>query len=256
MIDIHVHILPFMDDGSADMENSLAMAGIAWDDGISALVATPHVMAGAYDNSKADILLQVDKVNTMLKESGNPVKVLPGAEYYLEPDLPGQLARGEALTLNDSGRYLLVELPSALVPDYTGQVLYEIQLQGVIPIIAHPERNAGFMRNPQLLKSFVDKGVLAQVTSISVTGLFGRTVRQAALDFIENGLAHAIASDAHSVNGRAPVLYRAAAEIERLYGLDLAQALVMNNPRRIVDGLPLEAMPAVKKRGLWKRWFG
>lgn len=256
MIDIHVHILPFLDDGSADIENSLAMARIAWDDGILALVATPHVMAGAYDNNKEDILLKVGEVNAMLKQSGNPLKVLPGAEYYLEPELPGQLARGEVLTLNGSGRYLLVELPSTYIPNYTGQILYEIQQQGVVPIIAHPERNAGFIRSPQLLKSFVNKGVLTQITSISITGLFGRTIRQAALDFIENGLAHVIASDAHSVNGRAPVLSLAAVEIERLYGIDLTQALVIDNPRRIIDGLPLEAMPAVKKRGLWKQWFG
>jgi protein-tyrosine phosphatase len=256
MIDIHVHILPFMDDGAADMGRSLVMAGIAHEDGISTLVATPHVMTEAFDNNKEDILLKVDEVNAMLTKADYPVVVLPGAEYYLEPDLPEQLARGEVLTLNGSGRYLLVELPSSCVPDYTGQILYEIQLQGVVPIIAHPERNAGFIRDPRLLKDFVDKGILAQLTSASVTGLFGRTVRQAALSFVEGGLVQVLASDAHSVNDRAPVLSRAAAEIARYYGHDLALALVKSNPQRIINGLPLEAMPAVCKPGLWKRWFG
>jgi protein-tyrosine phosphatase len=255
MIDIHVHILPSLDDGSADMDNSLAMAEIASNDGISALVATPHVMSGAFDNSKDDILNKVDEVNAMLKESGSSVTVLPGAEYYLDLELPEQLARGEILTLNDAGRYLLVELPSSSVPVYTAQVLYEIQLQGVVPIIAHPERNAGFIQDPKLLRDFVQKGVLAQLTSVSITGLFGREVRKTALSFIEAGLVQVIASDAHSVNGRAPLLSQAAAEVERLYGPELALALVKNNPQRIIDGLPLEPMPVIRKRGLWERLF-
>jgi protein-tyrosine phosphatase len=256
MIDVHVHILPDLDDGASDMEISIQMARMAAEDGIRTLVATPHVMRGAFDNNKEDILREVAVLNDLLVQEGIPLKVLPGAEYYLEPDLSGQLIQGELLPLGGSGRYLLVELPSALVPDYTVQVLYELQLAGVVPVIAHPERNSGFLRDPELLTDLVGRGCLAQVTAASVIGLFGRGIKKAALDFIRRGLVQVLATDAHSIRGRAPVLGAAAAEVKRVCGEDMAQALVKDNPQRILDGLALEPMTIMSKRSWWQRMLG
>lgn len=255
MIDLHVHILPGVDDGAANIETSVMMAQMAAADGIDIVVATPHVLKGAFDNNREDIRLQVDDLQGRLVQQGVKLQVRPGAEYYLEVDLPELMAKGELLTLNDSG-YLLVELPATLVPEHTGQVLYELQLQGAMPVIAHPERNAGFMRCPQLLQDLIDRGVLAQVTAASVTGVFGRTVRQTALSFIEKGLVQVLASDAHSLNGRAPVLARAADEVSRYWGRDVAQALVKDNPLSILEGSPLEMPVAKRRRSWWQRRFG
>ena len=136
------------------------------------------------------------------------MEVLPGAEYRLEPDLPERLPRGGLLTLNDAGRHLLVELPGAFLPPYTERVLYELQLLGVTPVIAHPERNAAVARNPAFLRRLVSRGMLVQVTADSVTGRFGREARHLALSLLKEGLAHLVASDAHYLNGRPPVLFR------------------------------------------------
>jgi protein-tyrosine phosphatase len=254
MIDLHAHILPGLDDGASDISESLAMARVASDDGINTIVATPHVLQGVFDNSKEKILSAVATLNKTLQEQNIEIKILPGAEYYLEADLPHSLSKGELLTINDNGRYLLVELPSTSIPRYSAQVLYEIQLQGVTPIIAHPERNAGFTSSPAALKEMISRGIMAQVTSGSITGLFGRRVKQTALSFLKQGLVHLVSSDAHSSRGRAPLLSRASREIEKHLGRDNASKLISQNPHSIIKGEPVEA-PCIPNRSTWWKLF-
>ena len=188
------------------------------------------------------------------------MRILPGAEYRLEPDLPERLARGELLTLCDGGRFLLVELPAAFVPPYAERALYELQLQGVTPIVAHPERNAVFCRRPDLLQALVSRGVPAQVTAGSLTGMFGREIARAAFSFLGRGLVHLLASDAHSSAGRPPVLSPALREVERRLGREEAFRLGVDNPQKVVAGRPLpagvvqEARPF--RRGLLQAFWG
>ncbi|SHJ32989.1 tyrosine-protein phosphatase [Desulfofundulus thermosubterraneus] len=259
MIDLHAHILPGLDDGAPDLGEALSMAWLAVEDGIVSLVATPHVDGSRYRTGREAILSAVEQLNGQLNKYEIPLKILPGAEYLLEPDLPDSLARGDLLTLNDGGRYLLVELTAAFVPPYTERVLYELQLQGITPIIAHPERNVSFCRRPDLLRTLVSRGVPAQVTAGSLTGMFGREAARAAFYFLEHGLAHFVASDAHSSTGRTPVLSPALAEVERRLGADAARKLV-DNSRRVLEGraIPVEAAGKVRtgRRGLLQALLG
>jgi protein-tyrosine phosphatase len=240
LLDLHIHILPGFDDGARTMEDSLEMARVAADDGVSTIAATPHVMTGVYDTAKNDIVNAVKELNALLTEKQMPLSILPGAEYYLEPELSRYLAQGNLLTINNTGVYLLVELPSAFIPQYTADLLYELQLQGVTPIVAHPERNAGIISKPGLLYDLVERGILTQITSASITGMFGSTVRKTALRFVKDGIAHIIASDAHSPHGRSPVLSKAWTQIENHYGQQLANLLFIENPRQIIAGQPVE----------------
>ncbi len=252
MIDLHTHILTGLDDGAPNNDISLGMAEMAARDGTTQLAATPHMMKGNFDICKKTIIDTVDKFNELLRQNSIDLIVLPGAEYYLEPDLLEQFAADDVLTINNSSPYILVELPSSFVPDYTAKILYELQLLGLTPIIAHPERNAGFARNPKLLKSFCERGCLSQITSSSITGLFGRRIKKVAWDFVANGLAHLIASDAHSTNGRVPLLRAAAAEVERRWGKDLAHRLVQDNPERIIKGLPVNSIEvSTARKWIW-----
>lgn len=252
MIDLHVHILTGMDDGAHDNDISLAMAKLAVQDGINRLVATPHMMRGAFDISKSTILTAVETLNELLRDNAVRLRVLPGAEYYLEPDLSQQYVAGDILSINDSDRYILVELPNSFIPDYTLRVFYELQLLGLIPIIAHPERNACLAGNPKLLKNFCERGCLSQITASSITGFFGRRIEKAVWNFLASGLVHVIASDAHSSNGRAPILSGALAEVERRWGRNFAMTLVKDNPERIIEGLPVKPLEfAPYRRSSW-----
>jgi protein-tyrosine phosphatase len=255
-IDIHTHILPGLDDGAQTIDDSLQMAQVAFNDGTTILVATPHVRTGTFDNRKDDILIAAADLNKELTAKGINLLVLPGAEYSLEPNLAKRLADGELLTINNMGRHLMIELPSLLIPDNTENILYEIQLQGVTPIIAHPERNYALSRNPGLLQSYVKRGILAQVTSTSITGWFGREVRKTALKFIGLGLVQCVASDGHAATGRAPVLAQAYKEIRHKWGQTCAQALAYDNPCRIINGETVETGSLPRKQTIWNRLRG
>ena len=114
MLDLHVHILPGFDDGAEDGDTSLLMAQLAAKDGITHLAATPHIITGSYNHTREEILQTVESLNQTLADHDVEVKVLPGGEYRMEPELPRNLAAGELVTLNDTGRYLLVEFPATL----------------------------------------------------------------------------------------------------------------------------------------------
>ena len=251
MIDIHTHILPGLDDGARSMDIALHMADIAVKSGTEILLATPHVISGVFDNDKERIVNACNEFNRELENHNLTLQVLPGAEYYLEPDLPERLARKELLTLNN-GRYLLLELPGSTIPQYTAELLYNLQIQGTEPIIAHPERNMELMDAPYKLEELVGHGALTQVTAGSLTGLFGGKVKRVAFSFIENGLIHFLASDAHTNNRRTPALDAAARIIEEKYGQEFAVAMVNSNPRALLEDREVSRLPAVKTSWLNK----
>lgn len=255
MIDIHAHILPGLDDGAASTAEALQMAAIAAAGGTTAMVATPHVISGLYDNTPPQIRAAVALLNSSLAVENIPLQILPGAEYRLEPDLPRHLQAGRLLTVNDTGYYLLVELPPALLPGYAEQILYEIQLQGVTPIIAHPERNSELARSPQKLGRLARRGILAQVTAGSLLGHFGPAAKRGAQKMLADGVAQVVASDAHSTRKRPPALAAAAREIETRWGAALACTLLFTNPGLIIAGQAVEPVFNEQPPGLLSRLF-
>ncbi len=253
MIDLHTHILPGMDDVAANIEETLEMLQIAANDGVEILAATPHVITGDYHPEKDDILQAVQILNQEITKAQTPVQVIPGAEIRLEPDLPQRNSQGELMTINDGGRHLLVELPTAYIPDYTERVLYDLQLQGIVPIIAHPERNIGFNNNPDLLQDLVSRGIIMQITTGSITGLFGRHTQKAALKLIQTGCVHIIATDMHSLRGhRTPQMSPAYTQVQKHFGTEMAEILICINPGHILKGENTEECTH-KRRKWWER---
>lgn len=197
MIDIHAHLLPEFDDGPETLDESLKTARAYVDAGYTMVVATPHVIPGLYEHSRVEILNGVKALQERLEVARIPLAILPGAEYHLTNRLISLLQAGELVTLNDTGKYLLVELPVYEIPSCAPQVFFELLLAGITPILAHPERNDFLVRHPGTLGEMVRKGVMAQVTAGSLTGLFGPTSKRAANLFIKEGCAHIVATDAH-----------------------------------------------------------
>jgi len=256
MIDIHTHILPGLDDGARDLEAALQMARAAANDGIRCVIATPHVITGTFENERGQILAAVDELNTAISARQIPVQILPGGEYRLEADLPDRLRAGNVLTLNDNRAWLLVELPASLLPPDYERTLYNIQLQGVTPIIAHPERNQVIIKHPEILKKMSERGILAQLTSASITGSFGKEVQKCSRRLIEQGSIQFLASDAHSYKGHRGLGLTAAREmIGKHYGEDYARALVEDNPACILNGQSLSPQPQRTKPSWLHRMF-
>ncbi|UCZ52958.1 tyrosine protein phosphatase [Bacillus shivajii] len=220
MIDLHCHILPGVDDGAQTMEDVLEMAKVAEREGITRIVATPHHQNGKYINEKQGILDKVSEVNAELKKQSFALRILPGQECRLYGEILEDYDSGKVMTLANS-QYLFVEFPSAQVPRYAKQMLYDIQLKGLTPVIVHPERNQVFMKKPEMLYNFVKDGSLTQVTAGSVAGKFGKKIRTFSLDMIEANLTHFLASDAHNTTNRSYHLLAAYDDIEEEFGESL-----------------------------------
>ncbi|WHY61515.1 tyrosine-protein phosphatase [Cytobacillus firmus] len=226
MIDIHCHILPGMDDGAQTMEDSLEMAKEAVKEGVNSIIATPHHNS-SYQNEKKEIVTAVNELNTRLKEKDIPLTILAGQEVRIYGEILEDLEKGTILPLCES-QYLFIEFPSNHVPRYAERLLFDIQLQGLIPVIVHPERNKQLLEQSDLLYQFVEKGALTQVTASSLCGYFGKNIKKFSHQLIEANLTHFIASDAHNINNRTFKMSEAFDEIENQYGVDMVYMFTEN----------------------------
>lgn len=234
MIDLHSHILPELDDGAKTVEEALQMCRIAEADGITTIVATPHSMNGIYLNKKETVCRKVDEFNNTLKKEEININVLPGLDLHLYPELILHLKEGKILTLNNRGCYLIIEFPE-VISSHIESVCFNLQVLGVIPVISHPERNYFFRKNPQVLQGFVDRGALVQVTAMSITGEFGKEAEKAVKNFLKKNLVHIIATDAHSIDRRPPLLSSAVKVASKIVGKEQAWRMVTTIPEKIIN---------------------
>jgi protein-tyrosine phosphatase len=192
VIDLHAHILPGLDDGARTWEESLEMARMAVADGITVMVATPHLyQSRSIDreqvNRKDIILARLTQFREKLAAAEIPLEVLPGCDFPLGFEALHLLEQGLALTLNDTRRYLLLELPDTALPPALEDICFQLQSRGLTPIITHPERHILIQERPEKLARLLDLGCLAQLTGSSLTGGFGRRVRKIARQMVKAG---------------------------------------------------------------------
>jgi protein-tyrosine phosphatase len=230
-IDIHCHILPGMDDGPSNMDESLKMVKIAEEDGISDIFATPHILPGTYDNRKNEILAAVERLRNLAPEA---VSISCGADVRVAVDLLDRVESGEVPTLNDTG-YMLIEMPDYVVPPNVDNLIFNLRHKGVIPIITHPERHLRLMHDLSALTRLRDSGALCQITAMSITGGFGKGLRKVSMEMIRRGLVDFVASDAHDIRNRRPILSRAYEEVKKEFGSGISDMLFFANPKKIIE---------------------
>lgn len=260
MIDLHSHLLPGIDDGAKHLEQALNMARQAVADGITVAVLTPHHLNGVYRNGAREVRDHCAALRNHLAEQGIRLEIHPGAECHLVPELPEALAAGDAMTLADRGRAVLVELPVHTVPRGATEILEEIIGLGLQPVIAHPERNAVLAGDPGQLAEWIDMGCLGQVTAQSCTGRFGAGVRDAARVMVRRGLIHFVASDAHRDHRRIPELSAGRLAIEGWTCRAVGELLSETFPRAIIEGRPVDtdrlSESLASRHRTWRDWFG
>jgi len=234
MIDIHCHILPSLDDGAQTFEESLEMAKVAVNEGITKIVATPHHHTSRFINPKSVVCAKVEQLNGRLRQEDIPVEILPGQEVRLFGELVKEYENQMIMPVNASP-YVLLEFPANHVPRYTDQLFYEMQLAGLIPVIVHPERNSQIVEQPEKLYKLIEKGALSQITAASVAGYFGKKIQRFSLELIEANLTHVVASDAHNTANRSFKMEEAYHRITKEFGLDVTY-LLMENAELIITG--------------------
>jgi protein-tyrosine phosphatase len=251
MVDLHCHILPGLDDGPDNMEQSLAMAEDAIADGITHVVATPHA-SEEYLFDFAKVRRVRDELQARL---GDRLRLATGCDFHLNPENLAALREDAPRFCINQHDYLLVEFNEFSIPPSMEQTLHELQLAGLRPIITHPERNGILRAQTDRLRNWVRLGCFIQITANALTGTFGAGAQKDAMRWLAGGIVHFVASDGHNRRSR-PVRLRPAYDlIAAEFGVEQAEALCHENPLAAWEGRELPYVPEVEEPVARKKRF-
>jgi protein-tyrosine phosphatase len=243
MIDIHHHLLFGIDDGSKTLEQSVAMVEMACADGITHIVATPHANHNyPYNRERNEGLLQQIR-DALPSDVAAKMTLGLGCDFHLNfENTEDARTHKTRYTINET-EYLLIELPDIGIPNTMDTILYNMRVDGITPILTHPERNATLQRTPEKLTEWVANGLLLQVTAGSATGHFGKTAEDFAWQLLNKQWVHFLATDAHDLERRPPKMSFAYTLIEERLGKPTADRLCISNPSAVFEGKPFPEQP-------------
>ena len=247
MIDIHSHIIYGVDDGSKSLETSLEMLCLAVAAGTTDIVATPHC------NGEFQFQPEVnrERIAEMQSQAPSGLRIHRGCDFHLSYENVEDAFRDPRKYTINGLNYMLVEFPDgALIPNI-GEVFERLVAMDVVPIITHPERNWMIQQNFETMEGWVKVGALVQVTGGSLTGRFGKPAQKFAVQTIDRGICHFIASDAHDTRDRHPKLGKTFEIVQGKWGEDVAERLFTTNGKAVIEGAPIDREVPAKK----KRWF-
>ena len=245
LIDLHLHILPAVDDGPETGDESLEMLKLAASLGFTHLTATPHLHNRLGIAEKTHI----DETFLTVRESAEALglTLTSGFEVRIDPALPFWLEHGDPITLAGT-KTVLVELPFSGWPTYTDQVLFDVMAAGFRPLLAHPERYSAGMQNPDLLLALHDRGVLFQLTAGSIRGLFGKGARVLSELLLREGAVDILASDAHSAGRRFVSVSEGISRATELVGAARVHELTYVNPAALLADIPTVPGSPIRRR--------
>ena len=234
--DIHCHCLPGLDDGPSTVSEAFGLCQALAAEGIATVVATPHQI-GRFEgrNEAASVREAVHRLNQTLKNNGVPLNILPGSEVRVDERVCQFLEDDKIMTLADSGRYILLELPCQVSIDIT-PLLTELDSMGVQCVISHVERIAPFVAQRRIQLTWLDHSAHMQITASSLMGDFGPEIQRAAWSFLNSGWAALVATDSHNIDFRRPRMKAAFQRISTRLGEDFAHLVCIENPSRVVNG--------------------
>lgn len=256
MIDLHCHILPAVDDGSKTIDMSLRMAEQAKKEGINKILLTPHHMDGEYVNHKDELLLATQNFQKDLLDNNIDIEVRAGQEVHINGELLSSVENNDILYADNDGKYMMLELPHDGVPEYTENMIFELKVKGITPVIVHPERNHGFQNDPDKLYDLVSQGCLTQLTATSYVGGFGKHIQKFTEQIIDAGLGFTFSSDAHNMSGRRFRMDEAYELLQQKKG-NIVSNLFKDNAEKIWNGQDVEIrdISKIRKKGRVKSFF-
>lgn len=233
LYDIHSHLLPKIDDGSDSWQETMQMVRQAYQSGTTDVAITHHVLRPADYQKEDEIFEKFQTLKKLLQEAEIPLNLHLAAELYYHPEM--QLDH-RISTYNNNGRYFLVEFPMQGIPKFSEERFFEFIVDGKTPILAHPERNLGMLRNPNRAYEFVQRGIMMQLNAGSLTGMYGGPVRDLAFRMLDAGLVHFVGSDGHNPSRRPLVVRDAYDLIVQRYGQAYAVKIFHEYPWRAMHG--------------------
>ena len=237
MVDLHIHILPGIDDGAKSLGEAVEMARMSAESGVRAIAATSHGDFSLYEPEEYLRAYQekLEKFREVLAEEQIPLKVHRGMELMVNEGLL-RAGRKGLLPGYGGGRCLLVEFFFDISRDRALKWTEELLAMGYRIVLAHPERYDFAKRQPEVLEAFWSRGVILQVNKGSILGELGRRAARTADWLLGRGMAGVVASDAHDPVMRTPDLEETGRVLDIYYGSDASYVLLERNPRRILEG--------------------
>lgn len=235
MIDIHCHLMPSVDDGAKDLEETLAMFENAYTSGVTDIILTPHYIKGTkYTINNAQKKKITDILREALRRTDMDINIYFGNEAYIDNDLPELIKSGEVSTLADS-RYILVELPVHAMDNNAGNVFFQLRSNGYVPIIAHPERYEYFQKHPEKVMDYVKLGCLLQGNYMSLLGKYGKKAQKTLKILLKNNVIKFLCSDIHhSYNDyHLPEAQKRVLKIVK--DEDIVNKLFIENPESVIN---------------------
>lgn len=233
MIDIHSHILPFIDDGARTLDEALQMASMAAQSGINHIVATSH--GNYYPYTLDEYRESFDRLQCAIRERNIPVTLYPGMEIFMDDQAISLIEEKKLLTINSTNN-LLVEFPFEENPNKVCVYIANLAKKQYNIILAHPERYIFIQKNPELAYYLEEIGCIFQVNRGSILGEFGDKCRNLAIRMMDDGIVKVIATDAHDTRYRTPSVQKLVKFLERRYSPVEIRLWLSENPSRIIKG--------------------
>ncbi|MEI6896516.1 MAG: CpsB/CapC family capsule biosynthesis tyrosine phosphatase [Psychromonas sp.] len=240
MIDLHSHILANIDDGVLTLEDSIVLIRGALANGVTKILATPHIHLGTFDNNITIIHAAFDALIQKLQEQDINISLAYAAEVRICPEIIS-LSKNKKLPFMGKWQgsdLLLLEFPHSHIPPGSEKLIDWLISQNIKPMIAHPERNRDLWQFSELLKPFKQRGCLFQVTASSLLGDFGPRSEHLAWQLLENNEVTIIASDMHNISRRPCKMLEAYNAVKSRCSEKMAEQLFVSNPEMIFDSNP------------------
>ena len=198
LTDMHSHILPALDDGAKNMDESINLIKGFIDLGYKKLIATPHIMQDYYPNTVQAIREKKNSVEEEIKRRSLPVLIEVAAEYYLDEYLLETIHNGDELLLL-SNKYILFEMSFMNESPFVKEFIFKMKSRGITPILAHVERYTYYMDKLNAVEEIIERGALIQMNINSISGLYSRPVKKFAEKLIDAKFIHLLGSDCHNI---------------------------------------------------------
>lgn len=239
MIDFHTHIIPNIDDGSRSIEETFNLIQEAKEAGFEGIVLTSHYIENYYETDVPERDVWVKAISDNLKIKGIETNLYLGNEIYMSENMMNLLIDGKASTINNSS-YVLFEMPLNAEPMNLYDVIYSLQENKLIPVLAHPERYSFVQKEPELINDLIEKGVLMQANYGSILGQYGEKAEIIVRKFLEANMIHFLGSDVHRQNTIYKKIPQALEEIRNIVGDEKLEELTTKNPKLALNNKRIE----------------
>ena len=254
MIDIHAHILPNIDDGAINIEETMNLLKEAQDAGFTTVVATSHYMEGYYETAVAERELLLNAVKQKLKQYNLNLELFLGNEIYLSENTIQLLEERKASSINDTN-YVLFEMPLHSKPMNMYDVIYDMIQYKLVPILAHPERYTFIQKDPELIYDLIDLGVLMQANYASIIGYYGEKAQIIVKKLLECNMVHFLGSDVHRQNTIYANMNNIIEELKKVITKQEFKLLTEINPRKIINNEEIATEQPIKIKENFSKFF-